>query len=105
MAHTDQLVWNLEGLGNRGTQTIRGIEGNAPYHWDGTQLDAPTLVNGGVTGGVFQGSITPCEVTTMSEYITNVVFPPSPHRGPADLMTQAARLGVTEPPPLAELVE
>lgn len=90
--HLDQLIWNL-GDGNRGTQTLRGIAGTEEFHWDGSQADAAILINGGVTGPVFQGSITPCEVDLMARFMLSVSFPPSPFRSPYDFMSNDARFG------------
>ncbi|MEC7582964.1 MAG: cytochrome c peroxidase [Planctomycetota bacterium] len=91
-AHTDHLVWSI-GEGNRNTQTLRGIAGTEQYHWSGSQATAQILINGGVTGPVFGGSILPCEVEAMARFMESVSFPPSPFRPPTDLMSDDARFG------------
>lgn len=91
---TDHLIWEFDDVtGHRGTQTVRGIAGTEGFHWDGSQADAHELIVGGVTGPIFQGSINPCQVNQMAEFILNVPFPPSPYRSPSDMLTPEARVG------------
>lgn len=91
-AHTDNLVWNI-GEGNRVTQTVRGIAGTEPFHWSGSQATTQILIHGGVTGPVFGGSISSCEVDTMARFLSSVSFPPSPFRPPTDFLSEDARFG------------
>lgn len=93
-ADTDHLIWEFDDVtGHRGTQTVRGIAGTEGFHWDGSQADAPELIVGGVTGPIFQGTIDPCAVDQMAEFILNVPFPPSPYRAPSDMLSPDARIG------------
>ncbi len=41
----DGRVWRFEDIGDRRTQSLSvGLEGTAPFHWDGDMLDLGTLV-------------------------------------------------------------
>lgn len=54
----DGHVWNFEGLGLRRTQPLDvGLQGTAPFHWDGTLQSVGALMDEvfiGRMGGVFQ---------------------------------------------------
>jgi DNA-binding beta-propeller fold protein YncE/mono/diheme cytochrome c family protein len=54
----DGHVWSFEGMGERRTQGLDvGLEGTAPFHWDGTLGDLSALMDEvfvGRMGGVFQ---------------------------------------------------
>lgn len=42
----DGRVWNFDPIGPRRTQAINsGIEGTAPFHWDGDMVDLHTLID------------------------------------------------------------
>jgi mono/diheme cytochrome c family protein len=47
----DGRVWSFDRIGKRRTQSLRvGVIGTEPFHWDGDEVDLPTLV-----GDVFVG--------------------------------------------------
>lgn len=54
----DGHVWNFQGMGERRTQGLDvGLEGTAPFHWDGALGDLSALMDEvfvGRMGGVFQ---------------------------------------------------
>jgi mono/diheme cytochrome c family protein len=66
----DGRTWQFDPIGPRRTQAIDvGLEGTAPFHWDGDMTDFPTLVNEVFVhrmGGLDQG---PLATTALSRWI------------------------------------
>lgn len=75
----DGHVWSFDGIGARRTQPLDvGLEGTAPFHWDGALSDVGALMSEVFVdrmGGVFQS---PERLNALQRWIFALEAPPAP---------------------------
>jgi mono/diheme cytochrome c family protein len=79
----DGRTWQFDMLGARRTQSLRGkVSGTAPFHWDGTLADFPSLVLEVYNSRMSGPELTSDQEQSLLSWIDSI--PVLPHSPPAD---------------------
>ncbi len=95
--HTTGLSWDLEddGLGNpKNIRSFRGVEGTAPFRWQGEAAEIGPNECGPTVSGAMRGQpLSPADLDALAQYVRRMPTVPNPHRGPQGRISPAALRG------------